>query len=222
MPCCASTSLHSTSVEAMQKLLVGRQEGHLACKKLSGGVLAWLSVWSEVQTCIWPSWCHCRSLSIASIKSGLVLPVWYRLNRVVALVADKGPLNARARACVSIVPLIFILYNCTGSVSSLLGTNQTENNLKKVFESCLLWLFPLTHNTSINACFHQPISILVEQHEMYALISTKTEERKMWNSAQHKATSGLRLNAYVSLNTDTSSVGGSVSYLFVRKNTISL
>jgi len=25
--------------------------GHPACKKLSGGVLAWLSVWSEVQTC---------------------------------------------------------------------------------------------------------------------------------------------------------------------------
>ena len=36
-------------------LLVGWQEGHQACKKLSGGVLAWLSVWSEVQTCIWPS-----------------------------------------------------------------------------------------------------------------------------------------------------------------------
>jgi len=36
-------------------LLVGRQEGHPACKKLVGGVLAWLSVWSEVQTCIWPS-----------------------------------------------------------------------------------------------------------------------------------------------------------------------
>jgi len=36
-------------------LLVGWQEGHLACKKLSGGVLAWLSVWSEMQTCIWPS-----------------------------------------------------------------------------------------------------------------------------------------------------------------------
>jgi len=33
-------------------LLVGRQEGHAACKKLSGGLLAWLSVWSEVQTCI--------------------------------------------------------------------------------------------------------------------------------------------------------------------------
>ena len=36
-------------------LLVGRQEGHPACKKLSGGVLAWLSVWSEVLTCICPS-----------------------------------------------------------------------------------------------------------------------------------------------------------------------
>jgi len=36
-------------------LLVGRQEGHPACKKLSGGVLAWLSAWSEVQTCTRPS-----------------------------------------------------------------------------------------------------------------------------------------------------------------------
>ena len=36
-------------------LLVGRQEGHPACKKQSGGgVLAWLSVWNELQTCIGP------------------------------------------------------------------------------------------------------------------------------------------------------------------------
>jgi len=35
--------------------VVGQQEGHPACKKLSGGVLAWLSVWSKVQTCIWLS-----------------------------------------------------------------------------------------------------------------------------------------------------------------------
>jgi len=39
---------------ALTLLVVGRQEGHPACKKLSGGVLAWLSVWSEVQTCIRP------------------------------------------------------------------------------------------------------------------------------------------------------------------------
>jgi len=36
-------------------LLVRQQEGHPACKKLSGWVLAWLSVWSEVQACMWPS-----------------------------------------------------------------------------------------------------------------------------------------------------------------------
>ena len=63
-------------------LLVGRQEGHPACKKLSSGVLAWLSVWNEVQTCIWPSRCHCHSMSLASVKSRLVLPFWYRLTRV--------------------------------------------------------------------------------------------------------------------------------------------
>jgi len=36
-------------------LLVGQQEGHPACKKLSGAVLAWLSAWSKVQICILPS-----------------------------------------------------------------------------------------------------------------------------------------------------------------------
>jgi len=46
-------------------LLIGWQEGHLACKKLSGGVLAWLSVWGEVQICIWTSWHHCHLLSLA-------------------------------------------------------------------------------------------------------------------------------------------------------------
>jgi len=35
-------------------LLVGCQEGHLACKKLEWWTVG-LSVWSEVQTCIWPS-----------------------------------------------------------------------------------------------------------------------------------------------------------------------
>jgi len=71
-------------------LLVGRQEGHPACKKQSGGVLVWLSVWSNLQTCIWPSWCHRHSLSFASVKSRLVLPFWYRLTWVVP---EKGPLN---------------------------------------------------------------------------------------------------------------------------------
>jgi len=78
-------------------LLVGWQEGHPACKKLSGVVLVWLSVWSDVQTCIWPIWCHCHSLSLASIKSRLVLPFWYRLTWVLP---EKGPLNGCVCVCV--------------------------------------------------------------------------------------------------------------------------
>jgi len=45
----------STCAFSALTLLVGRQEGHLACKKLSGGVLAWLFVWRQVQPCVWPS-----------------------------------------------------------------------------------------------------------------------------------------------------------------------
>ena len=72
-------------------LLLGRQEGHPVCKKnWVVGVLVWLSVWSEVQTCIWPSWCYCHSLSLASVKSRLVVPFWYRPTRIVP---EKGPLN---------------------------------------------------------------------------------------------------------------------------------
>ena len=82
-------------------LLVGRQEGHPACKKLSGEVLAWLSVWSKVQNCIWPSWVHCHSLSLASVKSRewlnelfLVLahprcPGWRAINWVVIIVVQR-------------------------------------------------------------------------------------------------------------------------------------
>ena len=36
---------------------------------------------------VWPSWWHCHSLSLASVKSRLVLPFWYRLTWVVP---EKG------------------------------------------------------------------------------------------------------------------------------------
>ena len=71
-------------------LLVGQQEGHLACKKLSGGVLMWLSVLGEVQVCILAQLMPLPLTVSCSSKSRLVLPFWYRLTRVVI---DKGPLN---------------------------------------------------------------------------------------------------------------------------------
>ena len=67
-----------------------------------------------MQTCIWSSWCHCHSLSLASVKSRLVLPFWYRLTWVVP---DKGLLNG----CV-----------CGGVVLSL-------NSLDAVFVVEKLW-----------------------------------------------------------------------------------
>jgi len=78
-------------------LLVGRQEGHLACKKLSGEVLAWLSVWSEVQTCIMaqlmplPLTVSCFSkIQIGFTYLVLAHPV----------VPEKGPLNGCVCVCV--------------------------------------------------------------------------------------------------------------------------
>ena len=66
---------------------LGDRKGIRPVKNPSGGVLAWLSVCSEVQTCIWPSLCHCHSLSLASVKSRLVF--WYRLTQVILTRAVK-------------------------------------------------------------------------------------------------------------------------------------
>jgi len=57
-------------------------------------VLVWLSVCSQMQiVCIWSSWCHCHPQTpsyLASFKSRLVLPFWYRRTQVVL---EKRPLN---------------------------------------------------------------------------------------------------------------------------------
>jgi len=63
-------------------LLVRRQEGHPACKKLSGGILAWLYLGQGAdlhmaQLVPLPLIISCSS------KSRLVLPFWCRLTRVV-------------------------------------------------------------------------------------------------------------------------------------------
>jgi len=77
-------------------LLVGLQEGHPACKKLSGGVLAWFL-----------SGARCRlayGLADATATHCLlqmVLPFWYRLTWIVP---DKGPLNGCMHA-VGLTPL---------------------------------------------------------------------------------------------------------------------
>ena len=39
-----------------------------------GRMLVWLCVWVKVQICIWPSWCHCHSLSLTPVN-----PDWFYL-----------------------------------------------------------------------------------------------------------------------------------------------
>jgi len=83
----------------------------------------WLSVWSEVQTCIWPSWCHCCSLSFASVKSRLVLPFWYRLTWVVP---GKG-----------------LLDGCVCQASKVLVAGRAECNQTQMDDCCLWrWIWP--------------------------------------------------------------------------------
>jgi len=80
-------------------LFVGQQEGYPSSKKLSSGVLAWLSIWSEMQiVCIRPSWCHCHSLSLCFSKIQIGLPLCYWLTHVVP--GQRAVKCARMRMCV--------------------------------------------------------------------------------------------------------------------------
>jgi len=96
-------------------------------------VLAWLSVWSEVQTCIWPSCrCRCHSLSLASVKFRLVLPFWYRPT---LLVPEKGSSNGCVCVCV-----------VESAMISEIGKNTTWllNGLSFFFRRELIRSFGLT------------------------------------------------------------------------------
>ena len=53
-------------------LLVGRQEEHPACKKLSDEVLTWLPVWNEVQFVYGSADASATPLYLASLKSRLI------------------------------------------------------------------------------------------------------------------------------------------------------
>jgi len=54
-------------------VLVGYQEEHPACKKPSGDVMAWLSVWSEVHMVAYgPAVATANPSSLASLKSRMV------------------------------------------------------------------------------------------------------------------------------------------------------
>ena len=148
-------------------LLVGRQEGHPACKKLSGGVLVWLSVWRKVLTCIRPSWCHCHSLSLASVKSRLVLPFWYRSTWVVP---EKGPLNGCVCVCVCGV----LQQYCMAMMHSRPPTGSSYDNderhvilFRPISEAARCWYYDNNRLINVISSFN---------HILDALLPTLTRE----------------------------------------------
>ena len=85
-----------------------------------------------MQTCICPSWFHCHSLYLASVKSRLVLPFWYW---PIQVVPHKGPLNG----CV-----------CDQKFRSLLTVlpNRAPTNLGAPHsERQLFWFFQVTERS---------------------------------------------------------------------------
>jgi len=81
-------------------LLVGQQEGHPACKKLSGEMLAWLSRMrcrlAMAQQMPLPQTISCSSKS-RLVLPFVVLPCWYLLTRVVP---DKFQKSSKTIVCV--------------------------------------------------------------------------------------------------------------------------
>ena len=83
----------TTTTFSALTLLVGRQEGHPACKKTewwSAGVVLCLERGADLHIA------QLMPLSLALVKSRLVLPFWYRLTRVVP---GKGPFNGYMYVC---------------------------------------------------------------------------------------------------------------------------
>jgi len=93
--------------------VAGHQEDHPTCKKLSDEVLAWLSVWSEMQMiCIWSSWCHCRPIISCFIKiqisSIFLVPAYPGFIIIIIWGADSVPLFLETDVC--LFWLIYVIY----------------------------------------------------------------------------------------------------------------
>ena len=68
---CANEHYESLLHSVLWRCWLGGRKSIRPVNKLSGGMLAWLSVWVKMQICIWPSWCYCHSLSVVPINPDL-------------------------------------------------------------------------------------------------------------------------------------------------------
>jgi len=97
-------------------MLLGGRKAIQPVKKMSGEVLAWLSVWSKMQMiCIWSDNAHCLPIISCSSKIQNNLPFWCRLTQVVL---EKKPLNGCSSSsyysATIVCVIMFYIFHCHG------------------------------------------------------------------------------------------------------------
>jgi len=143
--------MSKTIISALM-LLVGRQEEHLAVKKLSGGKLAWLCMGQGAdlhmaQLMPLPLTISCSSKS-RLVLTFLVLPFWCRLSWVVP---DKIHEGHKTVECVCVCAIIFSISTLSMCLSTLttLSTDFSDTNIPTLSDLSLppiqnsLYLLPL-------------------------------------------------------------------------------
>ena len=131
-------------------LLVGQQEGHPARKKTKwwgAGMVICLERGAD--------------LHMASVKSRLVLPFWYRLTRVVP---EKGPLNW----CVCVCVCVCYYEQTTVSVTCYLLNDQSVMHSESADVSSNY----LTAYTNFTKIFHYKFPFYISKIIFSALVSS--------------------------------------------------
>ena len=155
--------LHNISAFSVFTLLVGCQEEHPACEKLSDEVLAWLSVWSEMQMiCMWSSWCYCHPFIKIQIGLTFLAPVYpgctgkEAIKRVPTL-HDKTTLEDpnRPPSCT-----IFLTLNKHGASKGGIPTKLDSDNIQ-------------TQQTSISCCWRTNATCWITAN----LLQTKVDDQ---------------------------------------------
>ena len=165
-------------------------------------MLVWLSVWSEVQTCIRPSWFHCHSLSLASVESRLVLPfvcVCVFVCACVCVIRSQSPLCIDVAYC----------YGCSMMCDCVCLCHGWHWHF-----ACRLQMCPLYDDPTAKTCWH----ICLAKFKRRAA-STKV---LLWRSLyrdQHKVR--LAYSCYVWL-CNSASLSLQIDWQSYRHNSIAL
>jgi len=123
-----NSRVYATATCALS-LLVGCQEERPASKKLSGEVLACLSVRSKVHVvCIWSSWYHCHPIISCFIKIQIDLTFWCLLIQVVL---EQRPLNGCLSQIAELIVKRSVLYHrdCSKCGRNIFGGSSLSEML---------------------------------------------------------------------------------------------